>query len=474
MKHIYLPFRYKQIKDKYLVTNDYFDWLFLSENELEQLKNRKIEKNSEFYNKLADNNFIIDKEHPTTKNISQRKSEQLSHVFLGPSLHIIVLTKRCNHKCTYCHAASTTTNDKEQFDLTKENAKKFVDIIMNSPNPACTIEFQGGEPLLNFEMLKYIYEYATELNKKAKKGLHFSIVTNLEAMGDEKFDFLTKNNIGVCTSLDGHKELHDKNRESMCFESSHDNVTKWMDKYNNEKRRMGALVTVSRESLKYPKEIIDEYVRLGYPTIHLRYLNYLGKAIGTWKNIGYTAEEFIDFWKKAVDYLIEINKKGTFISERTCNIILKKIINKKEPYYLDLMSPCGAIIGQLAYNYDGKIFTCDEGRTIGEDIFQVGDQDSKSIKNIISQDKSVEILSCTSNDSYYCEYCAYKPYCGVCPVCNYQETGNPICDVLRTGRCKIFMAIFDYLFEKLQDEETRKILESWVDQNVYKKKKVFD
>lgn len=473
MKTVYLPFRFKKVKDKYLVTNDYFDWLYISESELEQLKNKKVNESSELYKELADNNFLLDKDHDNAKNIIKRRTDNLSHVFLGPSLHIVVLTKRCNHKCIYCHAASNTSKDKDKFDLSKENAKKFVDIIMGSPNPACTIEFQGGEPLLNFEILKYVYEYATELNKKARKDLHFSVVSNLESMDDGIYEYLTSHNISLCTSLDGPKELHDKNRKSMCFESSHDNVEKWMNKYNNEKRRMGALVTVSKESLEYPKEIVDEYVRLGYPTIHLRYLNYLGKAVGTWKDIGYTAEEFIEFWKKAMDYILELNKKGTFITERTCRIILKKVISKKEPNYLDLMSPCGAIIGQLAYNYDGKIFTCDEARTIGEDIFQVGDQDSKSIKNIISQDKSVEMLSCTSNDSYYCEYCAYKPYCGVCPVCNYQETGNPICDVLRTGRCKIFMAIFDYLFEKLQDPKTRKILKSWVDQNVYKQKKLF-
>ena len=151
---------------------------------------------------------------------------------------------------------------------------------------------------------------------------------------------------------------------------------------------------------------------------------------------------------------------------------MEKIINKKEPYYLDIMSPCGAIIGQMAYNYDGKIFTCDEARTTAEDTFQIGNQDSKSIKKIITKQKSLDIISSSINDSYYCNYCAYKSYCGVCPVCNYIETGNIISDVLRTSRCKVLIAIFDYLFEKLADQKTEKILRSWVDKKIYKDKKV--
>jgi len=344
---------------------------------------------------------------------------------------------------------------------------------MNSPNPHLTIEFQGGEPLLNWEILKYICKYAQELNKTKKKDLIFTVVTNLELMDDEKLKFLIDNKVEICTSLDGPKELHDNNRPTISGISSHDNAVKWMEKYNTEKKQMGALVTVSRESLKYPKEIVDEYKKCGFHNIHLRHLNYLGKAMGTWKDIGYTAEEFIEFWKKGIDYIIELNKKGEFFSERMVRIIVEKVINKREPGYLDLMSPCGAIIGQIAYNYDGKIYTCDEARTMNEDIFQIGDENSKSIKDITQQEKSIQMISSTSNDGYYCDYCAYKPYCGVCPVCNYQETGSLLSDVLRSSRCKVFMAMFDYIFEKLQDPEARKVLESWVDQNIYKEKKVF-
>ena len=477
MTQINIPFKYKKIKDKYLITNDYFNWMFLNEKEFNELKENSIKKDTSFYKKLVENNFII-KDKKQADILMNKKMSQSSLLFSGPTLHIIVLTKRCNHACVYCHAAANTTENKEKYDLSKENAKRFVEIIMTSPNKILSIEFQGGEPLINFDILKYIYEYSQKLNdkkkKEEKKDLVYALVTNLEDMDEDKFDYLMKNNIKICTSLDGPKKLHDKNRPSVRLKSSYDNVIKWMKKADDKKFRFGALVTISKESLKHPKEIIDEYIRLGYSMLHLRSLNYLGKAVGTWKDIGYTAEEFIPFWKKSIDYIIEINKKGKFFTERTCNIILQKAINNFEMNYLDMMNPCGAVTGQIAYDYDGKIYTCDEARTLQDEMFEIGDTKDESIPKLVTKQKSINIISSTINDSYYCDYCAYKAYCGVCPVCHYGETGSPISDVLSTSRCKILMAQFDYIFEKLQDPEIKKIFESWVDEKFYKQGIIFE
>ncbi|MFT4297902.1 MAG: His-Xaa-Ser system radical SAM maturase HxsB [Candidatus Woesearchaeota archaeon] len=471
MKEIYLPFRYRQIRKKYLATGDYFNWIFLNEDELKKLKSKKIKKTSKLYKQLVKNNFILT-DSKQTDELMDKKREHMSNLFVGPSLHIVVLTKRCNQSCIYCHAAAVTEN-KKSCDMNKQNAKKVVDTIMTTPNQCVTIEFQGGEPLLNYEILQYIYEYAFEKNKKAKKDVKIVAVTNLELMDEKKFDWFISKKVGLCTSLDGPKFLHDKNRPSNNYDSSYENAVKWIKKAKQNGVELGALITVSKESLKYPHEIVDEYVNQGYKNLHLRPLNFLGKAVGTWKKNGYTAEEFIEFWKKAMDYIIEINKKGTYLSERECTIILKKVLNNEEPGYLDLMSPCGAVIGQIAYNYDGKVYSCDEARTLDEDTFQVGDCND-CIPKIKKKQKSIEIISSTINDAYYCNYCAYKTFCGVCPVCNYKETGSPISDVLRTSRCKMLMAFFDYIFEKMQDPSVKRIFESWVDPQKCRKYKTFE
>jgi len=460
MKEIRLPFRFKKIKSKYLVTNDYFDWVILSKKDFDSLKDDNLKEGSRLYNLLVDNNFILKQEK--VEELSERERIKHNSLYVGPTLHIVVLTKRCPQGCIYCHAQATHTLDKARNDLSMEDAKRYVEMIMNSPASALTIEFQGGEPLMNFDVMKYMIEYALEINNKLKKDLKITCVSNMELMDDEKFNYLTDRGVGLCTSLDGPKSLHDKNRPSTSGVSSYDNTVKWLAKARERNKILGMLMTVTRESLKHPREIVNEYLRQDAKVIHLRPLNYLGNAIYTWKQIGYSAEEFIRFWEDAMDYIIELNRKGTKLIERSCETMLQKILNKKEPFYLDLMSPCGACIGQIAYDYDGKIYSCDEARTLGEDFFQVGDKNSKSVSEIVKSEKALQIMSTAINDSYYCNYCAFKPYCGVCPVCNYRETGSPISDVLRSDRCKILMAQFEYLFEKLQDDEVRKIFESWI------------
>jgi hypothetical protein len=66
-----------------------------------------------------------------------------------------------------------------------------------------------------------------------------------------------------------------------------------------------------------------------------------------------------------MEYIIELNKRGVLFREQLTNIYLAKIFRPKDPNFMDNRSPCGACIGQVAYNYDGKIYSCDEGRMLG-------------------------------------------------------------------------------------------------------------
>ena len=72
------------------------------------------------------------------------------------------------------------------IDMDLDTAKKTVNFIFQTPADNITIEFQGGEPTLNFETIKYINEYAKELNKSYGKGIEFLLVTNLNNMDDDK------------------------------------------------------------------------------------------------------------------------------------------------------------------------------------------------------------------------------------------------------------------------------------------------
>lgn len=459
-------YRVRKLKDRYLITSDHGSWVILDKDSFKLLKTGALCEDKALFEKLKEKGIVLAKDN--LNKVVKSVRERNSFLFHGPSLHIIVPTLRCNMNCVYCHASSKPI-DLKSFDMDEETAKNAVDFMFQSPNDVLTIEFQGGEPLLNFSVVEYITTYARKLNEKYKKDLRIIIVTNLSLMDDKKLDFLINNNVGICTSLDGPKKVHDQNRVYYRGKGSYEDVIRWINKINDEyktkgmKRNVGALITITRSSLKYPEEIIDEYLKHGFTELHLRFLHNIGDARPCWKKISYSAEEFIDFWKKAVDYIIELNKNGKNIKERMSVIILKKVLNKFDPGYLDLRSPCGAAIGQIVYDYDGKIYSCDEGRMVGNDIFNIGDVNQSKYKDVLTSPQTCGIIAASINDSYICDNCAYKPYCGICPVCNYVEQGNVIGKISETIRCKIFKAEFDYIFEKLiYDDEAKKILLRWI------------
>lgn len=440
--------RSKKLKDGHLVTTDYGSWAYLTSEEYRKFRNNDVQE--PLLSLLKNKGIMIDTEN--IANVIKNYRKKCIYLFQGTSLHIVVPTLRCNLKCAYCHSKSKPENS-SGYDMNEEVAKKTIDFIFQTPSKAVTIEFQGGEPLLNFKIIKYIIDYAKKLNAEHEKELRFDLVTNLTIMNDEILEFLIKEKIGLCTSLDGCKEVHDKNRQQ------YDKTVSWIKKIK-EHYNIRVMPLVTKHSLPYYKEIVDEYVNLGLNTIWLKPLNNLGYARKNWEEIGISAEEFLTFWKKTLDYIVKLNKKIP-LRENSTTIILRKILKKEGDNFTDLQSPCGAAISQLAYNYDGGIYTCDEGRLF--DIFKLGTVEDK-YKDVLSSKEALSIVKSSMNDNPSCEICAYKPYCGLCPVCSYSETNNIITKI-PDRRCDILKGMFDYIFEKLLfDKEYRQVFFGWLEE----------
>jgi His-Xaa-Ser system radical SAM maturase HxsB len=444
-----INYRARELEGRYFITSENGSYAILSKNEFEQLKSNEISEMLK--DRLRQCCIIIDEDN--IDKAAQLLRKRYDYLFSGPSLHIIVVTLRCNMNCIYCHASSKPQNEKG-LDLDKETAQKTVDFIFQSTNNKLSIEFQGGEPLLNWGIVKYIVEYAEEKNKSANKYIKFSLVTNLSGMDDEKMEFLIKHSVCMCASLDGPKELHDYNR-IFANNSNYEDVVNWIRKFNNEYKkrkvedvRFEALVTLTKKSMDYPKEIIDEYVKLGLKGIHLRFLDNLGVAKNAWQAISYSVDDYLKFWKKAVMYIEELKKKGIDIEERIVKIMQDKISGEIDPNYLELRTPCGAVIGQLTYNYNGDVYSCDEARMINDDLFLLGNAKADSYKDIVTGNKACSIVLSSMNDQYLCNNCAYKPYCGICPVCNYAEHGTVIAQISQSARCKIFKEQFDWVVKE--------------------------
>ncbi|MBI5537090.1 MAG: His-Xaa-Ser system radical SAM maturase HxsB [Deltaproteobacteria bacterium] len=467
-----VPFRMREVGGEVLLTNAWGDWVFVSHDELASLARAQLDASSALHQRLAERNFLRDK--VDVEKLVERASRKKAFLQTGPNLHIIVPTLRCNQTCVYCHASRADMSATDT-DMTPETAAQVVEFIFQSTSPRLTIEFQGGEPLANFPIVQKVIELAIDTNRQRDKTLEFTLVTNLSLMDDEKLAWLVERKVQICTSLDGPAALHDKQRK-LAGASAHEKAVYWIRRINAEYEKLGldpvlyhveALLTTTREALAHPQEIIDSYVELGCRAIFLRPVDPFGFARQTAATIEYERKAYLDFYRAALGRILELNRQGTQVLERYAAIFLTKILADEDPNYLDIRSPCGAGIGQLAYNYDGRIFTCDEGRMVhqmGDSFFALGKVGEVRYRQVVLSD-TVRALTVASNLDAQpdCVNCTYSPYCGVCPVHNYATQGSIFGRMRESSLCAVYKGIQDTLFDLLRqnDPTTVDILKRW-------------
>ena len=387
-------FRWRRVGSRNVATTDHGTYAFLDDAQLNQLVEGNLEAGTPLFEELHQKGFLV--ADADIERLSQDYDRKVSFVYRGPVLHILVVTLRCNEVCTYCHASRSNMSDTET-DMSVTTAEKCVDMALNSPSDTITIEFQGGEPLANYEVVQHIVHYGSERAKSLGKRVMFSLVSNLALLDEAKLAWLVEHRIQISTSLDGPKDLHDKNR-NLAGSSAYDRTVFWMKRINQAYVDAGldpqlyhveALATITRDHLSRARDLVDEYVRNGCRAVFLRPLNPFGFAKKTGAKVGYSAQDFLVFYNEALDYILELNLKGVEILERLGAIFMTKIMTPDDPNYLDIRSPCGAGIGQIAYNYDGSIFTCDEGRMVhqmGDDVFLIGSVDSMTLKDVVTSE----------------------------------------------------------------------------------------
>lgn len=447
--------RMKKIRDNFLYTTEHGGWACLEDHE--RVRFLKGQINQEEKNFLENKGIIL-----TQRNLNEiLKHSKGRYQFMdyGVALHILIPTLRCNHRCIYCHSGSGDDQSCSQ-DMNIETADKILDFIFQTPTNIIKIEFQGGEPLLNFDLFKHVVIKAKEKNRTAKKDLSFALVSNLTLMTEERLKWIAEHNVKLSTSLDGPKQVHDANRQYVKGQDTYDDVIKKIKFVKDNGGRVGSLMVTTKNTLPYWKETIDEYAKQKANNIQLKNLNKLGHATDDWEKVGYTKEEFIIFWKKSMDYLLELNKRGVRMTETITRLYLTKLSTRGDPGFTDLRSPCGIASGQLAYNYNGDIYSCDEGRNF--ELFKLGNVKEDTYKEVIGSDSAQDLLESSIIDNYYCDSCVYKPYCSTCPVINYAENGSIVPNIKKGHRCDITTAQLDWIFEKLVfDQESAKILMGW-------------
>jgi His-Xaa-Ser system radical SAM maturase HxsB len=467
-KFYLLPFNFRRLNSgRELIISMLGDFLIAPNGTVKRLVNKDYKNIDEnLYYDLLSNHVIHDsKDVKSLELLSNRYRAKKSNAFRFAQLHIFVITLRCEHTCQYCQVSRVSQN-KEKFDFSKQNLLKGINLMLSSPEDDLTMEFQGGEALLAFDRIKEAVSYTKNKAKVVGKRINYVICTNLAPINEEILEYCKKENILISCSLDGHEELHNENRKRP-GRNSYDLVAKGLklsfDILGRE--NVSALMTTTTLSLEHPIKIIDEYRKFGFKSVFLRPISPYGFATKN-KNSTYQTLEFIDFYSKGLDYIIELNKKGEYFKETYTSILLKKILTAYSENYVDLMSPSGLVNSVMLYDYDGKVYLSDEARMLAQMkdfTFQIGTVND-SWETLLSSPVIEDISNSGVNDYLAgCSTCAYNIYCGADPVLHHATQKDMYGFRPDSSFCKRNMSVLDIIFNKIDtNDEVLEIFKSWV------------
>jgi His-Xaa-Ser system radical SAM maturase HxsB len=465
-----LPFRFHRLdQSTEVLVNECGEFVIAPVGTVEKVVKRKLNAADELYAILKAKQFIYDSYSlPLLDVLASKYRTKFNFVYGSTKLHIFVVTLRCDHSCQYCQVSRQTVN-KGEFDMSAQVAESAVDMMLQSPSSHLTLEFQGGEPLLAFDLIKYIVSIAKPRATQRHKELEIVITSNLAFLTDEILAYCKAERIKLSTSLDGPEFIHNANRPR----PGGDSYTIAVKGIKRARRVLGtdqvaALMTTTRLSLQHPIEIIDEYVRQSCHTIFLRPISPYGFAVKSNHRTGYEMDAFLEFYKKGLDHILDLNRKGYSLVEIYTKILLEKILTPEGTGYVDLQSPSGAGLNVLVYNYDGDVYATDEARMLAEmrdHTFRLGNVSTHSRAQIFADPAFVNLLESACNQSLPgCSECAFQSYCGSDPVYHHATQGDAVGHRPTSGFCKRNMAVIEHLFDLLRtaDPETQDILWEWV------------
>lgn len=463
-----VPFRFERMRNgRVLISSFSGELTTFAANEFNKLTNLDIIPGDGIYEQAYSSGLIyIDGALGNLQLQAMRFRSRMSFLENYTSLHLFVVTLRCEHSCPYCQVSRQNT-DRNLYDMSEETARKSLDIAFQSPSKQIKLEFQGGEPLLNFGLISKIIEAAKIKRISSGKDIEFVIATNLALMTDEILNYCKTNDVLISTSLDGPESLHNKNRPrpgGNSYELAVKGIRKCQEVLGPD--RVGALMTTTEGSLDCVKEVIDEYVNLGLDGIFLRPLSPYGFAIKTKQMRKYDISRWLRFYEQGLRYVLDLNHNGGRFRECYTSLLMQRIQSDRPIGYVDLRSPTGAGLGAIVYNYDGRIFASDEGRMLaemGDNFFELGNVHQDNYCSVILSEKLISIVSDTlSQCAPECNSCVFESHCGADPVYHYATQGDIVGIKPLSGFCSREKGVMNILINLLENfPADAAILRSW-------------
>ena len=384
-------------------------------------------------------------------------------------LHMFVVTLRCEHTCRYCQV-SRQSAAKGEYDMSQDTARRGLELAFRSPSPYLKLEFQGGEPLLNFPLVQWIVREARQMNEGAGKQLAFVIATNLALLDDEVLEFCAQEDIYLSTSVDGPENLHNGNRRRPgqdSWQRTTAGIRKIQERLGPD--RVSALMTTTEASLGRAPEIIDTYLALGLRHVFLRPISPYGFALRRRGGAGYDVRRWLEFYETGLDYIIDFNRRGVPVVETYSAIVAKKMFTSDDPGYVDLTSPAGIGLGALVYNYDGDVYASDEGRMLaemGDHTFRLGNLRDDGYEDIMLSERLLDPLEQSLTLSApMCSTCAFEPYCGADPVFHHATMGDFAGQKTMSAFCQRNMGVFTAILRRAREDDfARRLFWRWAQQ----------
>lgn len=343
-----------------------------------------------------------------------------------------IVTEDCSMRCTYCYQHNKSSNH-----MTFDVAKRFIDylllgeknfdIYIDSKNClGCILEFIGGEPFLEIDLIDQIVDYFREQTFKLKHPwatkFRISISSNGLAYFEPKVQkFIEKNNdvLSLNISIDGNKKLHDKCRIDIEGNPTYDRAMAAMDHYVNYYHGYrNSKLTIAPENVNYLYDAIISMINHGYDDIHLNCVYEKGWELCHATTLYYEL-------KKISDYLLKNDLEDK---------IFLSILDPTFGHALsedNLTKWCGGTGLMIAVNWKGEIFPCQRyaENSLGNNQvpYTIGNLDDGIAVNPIEQER-VKCLDCINRRTESTDECFYCPIasgCGECSAYNYEIYGTP-------------------------------------------------
>ncbi len=358
--------------------------------------------------------FTKDIYEPIIEDVKKRKT-----VVKALCLHI---AHDCNLACKYCFAEEGEYHGRRAL-MSYEVGKKALDFLIANSGSRRNLEvdFFGGEPLMNWQVVKDLVAYGREQEKLHDKHFRFTVTTNGVLLNDEIQDFINKEMDNVVQSLDGRKEVNDFMRPFRNGKGSYDLIVPKFQKLadSRDQERYYVRGTFTRNNLDFSEDV-KHFAELGFQQMSIEPV--VGDESEPYAIQKEDLPKIFEEYDKLAKYMIEREKEG-----KGFNFFHFMIDLTGGPCIYKRMSGCGSGTEYLAVTPWGDLYPCHQ--FVGEDDFLMGNVDEGITKPEIAD----RFRDCNVYTKEKCKNCFAKFYCsGGCAANGHKLCGS-INDVYEVG-----------------------------------------